>query len=72
MNRDRGPRADAAAVVAMFAVIWSDSASAEEVDRIVWILPLWVVADTHVTPLIAFDERRQHVQAPFNTLAARA
>ncbi|SRR6266498_293691 len=42
--------------------------SSEEFDRIVTSLPLWTVADTRVTPLIAFSERRKHVQTLFDQL----
>ena len=38
-----------------------DAESVEAVDRLVSSLPLWVVAETRITPLISFAERRQHV-----------
>lgn len=36
--------------------------SSQEVDRLLTSLPLWPVAETRVTPLIAFGDRRKHVQ----------
>ncbi|MGA2515343.1 MAG: hypothetical protein ABSG44_02195 [Thermodesulfobacteriota bacterium] len=36
--------------------------SLEDVDQIISSLPLWTVAETRVTPLIAFTDRRKHVQ----------
>ena len=39
-----------------------EAETAEEVDRLVTSLPLWTVAETRVTPLITFAERRAHVQ----------
>ncbi|MGE5277087.1 MAG: hypothetical protein ACM3SU_08840 [Acidobacteriota bacterium] len=47
--------------VALRLMIEADSP--EHVDRVISTLPLWTVAETHVTPLIAFSERRSHVQA---------
>ena len=41
----------------------ADAASAAEVDELVTSLPLWTVAETRVTPLIEFGDRRAHVQA---------
>jgi muconolactone delta-isomerase len=40
-----------------------DAESLEQVDRIVSSLPLWTHAETRITPLITFAERRGHVQA---------
>jgi|SRR5215471_3162531 len=37
--------------------------SLPEVDRIVSSMPVWVVAETRVTPLVAFADRRASVQA---------
>jgi hypothetical protein len=34
-------------------------------------LPLWPVAETRVTPLITFSERRNHVEALVEGLASR-
>ena len=39
-----------------------DAESAEHVDRLITSLPVWPMAETRVTPLMTFDERRQHVQ----------
>jgi muconolactone delta-isomerase len=41
----------------------ADVKSAQELDQLVSSLPLWTVADTRVTPLIDFSDRRAHVQA---------
>ncbi len=40
-----------------------DADSPEQVDRIVSSLPIWTQAETRITPLITFAERRDHVQA---------
>jgi hypothetical protein len=40
-----------------------DAESLEQVDRIVSSLPPWTQAETRITPLITFAERRDHVQA---------
>jgi len=40
-----------------------DADSPEHVDRIVSSLPIWTQAETRITPLITFAERRDHVQA---------
>ena len=40
-----------------------DADSLEQVDRVVSNLPLWTQAETRITPLITFAERRGHVQA---------
>lgn len=45
--------------------------SLEEVDRIISSLPLWTVSDTHVTPLIAFTDRRTHVQTLLERLTTK-
>ena len=47
--------------VAVRFIVEADSS--EHVDRIVTSLPVWTVAETKVTPLISFGERREHVQA---------
>jgi len=39
-----------------------EAESAGHVDQLVTSLPLWPHAETRVTPLISFGERRQHVQ----------
>jgi muconolactone delta-isomerase len=46
--------------IALRFVVEADSTA--EADQIVSSLPVWVVAESHVTPLIAFGERRAHVQ----------
>src|SRR5262249_35056557 len=46
--------------VALRFIVEADSS--EEVDRLISSFPLWPVADTRVTPLITFAERRNHVQ----------
>jgi muconolactone delta-isomerase len=43
--------------------------SLQEVDRIITSLPLWTVAETRVTPLIAFADRRNHVQILLDRLS---
>jgi len=40
-----------------------------EVDRIVSSLPVWPLAETRVTPLVAFADRRASVQALIGQLA---
>jgi hypothetical protein len=47
--------------VALRLIVQADSA--QDVDRIVTSLPLWPLAETRVTPLITFGERRAHAQA---------
>ena len=37
--------------------------TAQELDQLISSLPLWTVADTRVTPLIDFKDRRAHIQA---------
>ncbi len=37
--------------------------TAQQLDQLVTSLPLWTVAETRVTPLIDFSDRRAHVQA---------
>jgi muconolactone delta-isomerase len=49
-----------------------EAASPSEADQIVSSLPVWVVADSHVTPLIAFGERRAHVQQLLDNLTRSA
>ena len=41
----------------------ADVESSEQLDLLVTSLPLWTVAETRVTPLIEFSERRAHVEA---------
>lgn len=49
----------------------ADVESSEQLDRLVISLPLWTVSETRVTPLIEFSERRAHVQALVERMAAR-
>jgi muconolactone delta-isomerase len=56
--------------IALRFIVQADSS--EQVDQIVTSLPLWPLAETRVTPLISFGERRTHVQALLEGLAARA
>jgi muconolactone delta-isomerase len=46
--------------IALRLMIEADSA--EHVDRIVTSLPIWTQAETRITPLITFSERRSHVE----------
>lgn len=47
-----------------------DVDSLKEVDHIVTSLPLWPLAETQITALIGFDERRAHVQKMLERLAS--
>ncbi len=47
--------------IALRFIVETDSL--QDVDRIVSSLPIWPVAETRVTPLIAFADRRNTVQA---------
>jgi len=49
-----------------------EAGSLEETDRVVSSLPLWALAETRVTPIITFDDRRSHVQAVRERLRARS
>jgi muconolactone delta-isomerase len=42
-----------------------------EVDRIVSSLPIWPLAETRVTPLVAFSDRRESVQSLLQSLSGR-
>src|SRR5262249_373216 len=44
--------------VALRLIVEADSLS--DVDKIITSLPIWPLAETRVTPLITFAERRQH------------
>jgi|SRR5262249_27329610 len=46
--------------VALRLIIEADSL--QDVDQIITSLPVWTVAESRVTPLIAFNDRRSHVQ----------
>jgi muconolactone delta-isomerase len=56
--------------IALRFIVEADSS--EEVDRLISSFPLWPVADTRVTPLITFAERRNHVQALLEHLARQS
>ena len=49
-----------------------EAKSAEEADRIVTSIPLWTQAETRVTPLITFAERRSHVKALLERLGGKS
>ncbi len=49
-----------------------EAGSLEDVDQIISSLPLWTVAETRVTPLITFSDRRIHVQALLERLTAKS
>ena len=49
----------------------AEADSPEDVDRIITSLPIWPLAETRVTPLIAFNDRRMHVQKLLESLASR-
>jgi muconolactone delta-isomerase len=36
--------------------------TAQQLDQLISTLPLWMVAETRVTPLIDFSQRRAHIQ----------
>ena len=55
--------------VALRFIVEADSLP--DVDRIITSLPIWPLAETRVTPLIAFSERRQHAQTLLETLTSR-
>jgi muconolactone delta-isomerase len=40
-----------------------EAEAVEDLDRLLTGLPLWTVAETRVTPLISFPDRRNHVRA---------
>ncbi len=40
----------------------ADVETVQQLDQLVSSLPLWTVAETRVTPLIDFSDRRAHVQ----------
>jgi len=41
----------------------ADVETVQQLDQLVSSLPLWTVAETRVTPLIDFSDRRTHIQA---------
>jgi hypothetical protein len=46
-------------------------ASPQEVDQLVSGLPIWPLAESKVTPLVGFDDRRNSVQTLLETLKTR-
>jgi len=56
--------------VALRLILEADSLS--DVDKILTSLPIWPLAETRVTPLIAFSERRQHAEVLLETLQKRS
>ena len=55
--------------VALRFIVEADSS--QEVDQIITSLPLWLVAETRVTPLIAFTDRRKHAQMLLESLTPK-
>src|SRR5262245_42388245 len=55
--------------IALQSIIGADSS--EHVDRLVTSLPVWTVAETKVTPLISFGERREHVKTLLERFSAK-
>jgi hypothetical protein len=49
----------------------ADVESPQQLDQLVYSLPLYTVADTRVTPLIEFSDRRAHVEALFQQMTKR-
>jgi muconolactone delta-isomerase len=56
--------------VALRLIVEADSSS--DVDKIITSLPIWPLAETRVTPLITFSERRQHAEALLESLQKRS
>jgi hypothetical protein len=56
--------------IALRLIVEADSL--EEADRVISSLPLWAAAETRVTPLITFEERRSHVQTLRERLTGRS
>jgi hypothetical protein len=48
-----------------------EAGSLEEIDRIISGFPLWSVAETRVTPLTSFGERRKNIEKLLEALRAR-
>jgi len=44
---------------------------ATDIDRLLFSIPLWPIAETRVTPLVSFAERRSRVQEVLKNLTAR-
>jgi Muconolactone delta-isomerase len=47
----------------------ADVETVQEIDTLVESFPLWAVAETRVTPLIEFGDRRAHVEVLLERLA---
>ena len=47
-----------------------DAEAPTDVDRLLFSLPLWPVAETRVTPLVSFADRRSRVQEAFKNLSS--
>lgn len=47
-----------------------EAESSEYVDQMITTLPIWPISETHVTPLISFGERGDHVKELLERLAA--
>ena len=48
-----------------------DVETTQQLDQLVSSLPLWTVADTRVTPLIDFSDRRAHIQTLLERITKR-
>jgi muconolactone delta-isomerase len=53
--------------IALRLIIEADSS--EHLDRMLLTLPLWPVAETRVTPLMTFAQRRDHARGLLESLA---
>ena len=49
----------------------ADVDSPQQLDELVYSLPMYTVSDTRVTPLIEFSDRRAHVEALFRQMTKR-
>src|SRR5262245_61722477 len=56
--------------IALRLIVEADSL--QDVDQMITSLPVWTVAETRVTPLIAFNDRRTHVKALLEALTSSA
>lgn len=45
--------------------------SPQQIDQLVTSIPLWLVAETRVTPLIEFGDRRAHIQTLMERMTGR-
>src|SRR5215831_10236203 len=48
-----------------------EAESVGHVDQLVTSLPLWPLAETRITPLISFGERREHVKTLLESVRTR-